>query len=433
MRIILLVHGYPPRECAGTEQHTATLARALQDRGHDVSVIAATRAPGRPQYATFQEEHAGIGVTRIVNNVPAWPLERAEQDPAMDGILTRLIQAGAPDLVHVQHIQFLSAGLRPDVPWLVTLHDAWAWCPSGGTLLELPEGRPCEGPHPGRCAKCYAAWRPVPTATGQGLMTAAGHLGRFIPPDRLHAAWSRLPARLRAPIARGRAPDEAPDGAARRAALVGDWFRAAHRRLAPSAYLATAAEAAGLGPVHVVPHGVSAAGPEASEEAQRPASAPFLFLGTVAHHKGPDLVVRAWRTAFPNGRPGLRLAGPVQDPALALGHPLEGPLDRSAVQAALRGARALVLGSRWPENAPLVVLEARAAGCPVIAPALGGLPELIEPGRDGWLVPPDDEHALASALREAVQSPIQAVHPPPTVDDMTTATEAHYRALLAAS
>ena len=431
MRITFLVHGYPPREGAGTEQHTATLARALQDRGHHVSVIAATRAPGRPQYATFQEEHAGVAVTRIVNNVAAWPLERAEQDRAMDRVLARLVDATSPDLVHVQHLQFLSASFRPTVPWIVTLHDAWAWCPSGGTLLELPTGDPCAGPDPRRCARCYAAWRPVPTAAGQGLLTAAGHLGRFIPPDRLHAAWARLPARVRAPIARGRAPDEAPADATRRAKVVGDWFRAAHRRLAPSTYLAIAAEAAGTGPVHVVSHGVPAAAPGPSDGPHGDPGAPFLFLGTVAHHKGPDLVVRAWRRAFPGGEPGLRLAGPIQDPALAQGHHLEGPLDRAAVQAALRGARALVLGSRWPENAPLVVLEARAAGCPVIAPALGGLPELIEHGRDGWLVPPHDEDALASALREAAQGPRPPVLPPPTVDDMATATEAHYRAILA--
>ena len=83
----------------------------------------------------------------------------------------------------------------------------------------------------------------------------------------------------------------------------------------------------------------------------------------------------------------------------------------------LSRARALILGSRWPENAPMVVLEARAAGCPVIAPRLGGLPELIEPGQDGWLYEPGDVDDLVRCLAAAESGPAPAVRPPPTLDD----------------
>ena len=47
MKISYLVHGFPPRENAGTEQHTARLVEQMTHRGHQVQVIAATRAPGR--------------------------------------------------------------------------------------------------------------------------------------------------------------------------------------------------------------------------------------------------------------------------------------------------------------------------------------------------------------------------------------------------
>jgi glycosyltransferase involved in cell wall biosynthesis len=248
------------------------------------------------------------------------------------------------------------------------------------------------------------------------------------PPPLLHGALRALPAaarrRLQAP-ARGAAPEPPAAAAARNEALAA-FARAAALRIAPSAHLA--ALAAHLGPVELLPHGVD-------RPARRPLPAerrgPLLFLGTIAAHKGPDLVVRAWRLAFPEGDPPLALHGPVQDPALALGHPLGPPLDRAGVAAALAQARALVLGSRWPENAPLVALEARAAGCPVIAPALGGLPELVVPGRDGWLYPPGDVQALARTLRQAVAEPLaQLPALPPTVEEQVERLLSLYRGLL---
>jgi starch synthase len=52
---------------------------------------------------------------------------------------------------------------------------------------------------------------------------------------------------------------------------------------------------------------------------------------------------------------------------------------------------------------PVVVLEAWAAGLPVIATRVGGLPDMVAHGEDGWLVPPADPAALAVALVRAWQ------------------------------
>lgn len=71
------------------------------------------------------------------------------------------------------------------------------------------------------------------------------------------------------------------------------------------------------------------------------------------------------------------------------------------VEAALCAA----LPSVWYENAPKSVLEAMARSKPVVASAIGGLPELIEDGRTGFLVPPGDRQALAAALRRMADLP----------------------------
>ena len=77
------------------------------------------------------------------------------------------------------------------------------------------------------------------------------------------------------------------------------------------------------------------------------------------------------------------------------------------VRPYLRTAVALVLPSRW-EGQPNAVLEAMAAGCPVVASAVDGVVDLIEQGETGLLVPPGDAAALAAALRAIRDAPESA-------------------------
>lgn len=76
------------------------------------------------------------------------------------------------------------------------------------------------------------------------------------------------------------------------------------------------------------------------------------------------------------------------------------------VRAEIEAARALVLPS-LSENMPIVIMEAMALGRPVISTYVGGIPELVEPGKTGWLVPASDEVALADAMRKALLAPIE--------------------------
>ena len=409
MRILQICHGYPPRENAGTERHTQQLVTALRERGHHLHVLSATRAPGRPQYSRQEE----AGVTRIVNNISARPLAQAERDPAIEQAVTELCQRIRPDLVHVQHTQFLSSGLRFPCPSVITLHDQWGWCPSGG--LGIRANRPCEGPRPEFCAPCHAEWRPVPGRVEQGLSRIAGLAAPWIAPERLHRVYRRLPHTLRARAIQGTSPPETPADALHRNETMAELFARFHARTAPSEWLAQQARDQGLGPVSVIRHGVDGG-------VDRVGGGPFLFLGTIAPHKGPDLVVKAWRECDESSRPPLQLHGPCADPQASAGHPIGPPLSRTEVWQALSGASALIMGSRWPENAPLVLLEARAAGCPVIAPRIGGIPELVEDGRDGILYTPESVPELTQAMQEVLRRAWTGIRAPRThseqVDDI---------------
>jgi len=77
---------------------------------------------------------------------------------------------------------------------------------------------------------------------------------------------------------------------------------------------------------------------------------------------------------------------------------------REDLRPLLRQASLLVLSSRT-EALPNVVLEAMAAGLPVVATRVGGVPELVVPGLTGWLVDPGDALGLGAALGQVLSDP----------------------------
>ena len=80
---------------------------------------------------------------------------------------------------------------------------------------------------------------------------------------------------------------------------------------------------------------------------------------------------------------------------------LVGSRPRDEVLRYLAGARAAVLSSAW-ENLPHAAVEALAVGTPVVATAVGGVPEVVHDDVNGLLVPPNDPAALAAAIRRVL-------------------------------
>ncbi len=420
--VLQIVHGYPPREVAGTEIATMRLVRGLEARGWTCHVLAATRAPGHLQYEILRNP-GEPGIRRIVNNLPFRSLARLERDTHVEALVHAEIRRLQPDVVHVQHFAFLSSGLRFDVPAVGTLHDHWPWCPAGGTMLRS-DGRPCPAPEPEVCIRCYAAHARLAGRIESRAVQLAEAMAGWLPPEHLHAAWRKLPASLRGRLHGPPSPPGDPASVrSRRDALTQAW-NALDVRMAPSAFLAREAEHHGLLPVCVVPAGVAAAGPHVG-------GGPLVYLGSILPHKGVHHVVRAYRKLLESrAAPDLVIHGSTDGaPAYArsLDWPLAGPLPPARVSEALRNASALIMGSVWPENAPLVILEARAAGCPVVAPRIGGIPELLEHGRDGFLYEPGDIEDLERCLARVTSADTALdVRPPPTPDWHAGRVEARY-------
>jgi glycosyltransferase involved in cell wall biosynthesis len=175
-------------------------------------------------------------------------------------------------------------------------------------------------------------------------------------------------------------------------------------------------------PVEVIPNGVDAEALRAAalprEAARRelglpPDGAVVGTIGGVTAKKGHvDLVRAAARLvrSLPDARVaivGLEIdAGPVRDAIAAAGLQHRVLLAGYRRQAArlLLAFDVFTLASRY-EGMPLSLLEAMAVGLPVVATRVGGIPEVVTSGRDGLLVAPDDDVALAAAWAALVADP----------------------------
>jgi glycosyltransferase involved in cell wall biosynthesis len=125
----------------------------------------------------------------------------------------------------------------------------------------------------------------------------------------------------------------------------------------------------------------------------------FLYAGRLAPEKDVSTLLEAWRSV----RAPLILAGdgPERYRLEAIAPPgveFRGTVTPDEVTEILNGARALMLPTRCNEGGPRAVIEAYAAGVPVIATALGALPEMIEQDVTGLLVPESNAQAWAEAV-----------------------------------
>ncbi len=269
-----------------------------------------------------------------------------------------------PDVVHMHNIyhQLSPSVLRPvarrSTPVVMTLHDYKLACP---TYRFLDHGNLCQA-----CLGGHFHQAVVRRCKDGSLASSAVMAGELF----LHT------------VTRAYAP-------------VGIF-------ICPSQFLEGRMRAAGVFPKRLrhVPHFIETAGLQLK-------SAPgggVMVAGRLSPEKGVDVAIRAV------GRmDGVMLdiagTGPEEGSLRSLAESVapgrvrfHGLVDKAEVERLMLTSSVVAVPSRWYENQPMVVLEALARGVPVVGSALGGMPELIEPGVTGDLVPPNDPDALGRAL-----------------------------------
>ena len=159
--------------------------------------------------------------------------------------------------------------------------------------------------------------------------------------------------------------------------------------------------------VKVVPNGVP--GNAATSRQARQRDATCIRIGTVgrlSYEKGTEMLIEAFglvREHLPKSKLVLVGDGPERSrlEQMTLDRGLTDCVDflgtRNDVPALLTSFDIFVLPSR-SEGLPMALLEAMATGLPIVATAVGGVPEAIRDGKSGLLIPPEQPQAIADAL-----------------------------------
>jgi glycosyltransferase involved in cell wall biosynthesis len=162
--------------------------------------------------------------------------------------------------------------------------------------------------------------------------------------------------------------------------------------------------------VHI-PNGIDLPDP-----APPPNRGKFLYVGRLVAYKGVDVLLRGFAQARDLCR-GITLTiagdGPERSALEALAARLGvsadvtflGGITADGVVRAFLDCDALVLPSVCPENLPTVAIEAMGVGRAVLASNIGGIPELVEDGINGYLFEPYDHAALAHGMARLASHP----------------------------
>jgi len=302
-------------------------------------------------------------------------------NPDIEESFDRLLEEVKPDIVHIQHLMYLSGGLidllvERSIPVVVTLHDYWFICPNAQLLR--PNGHICEGTtfHL-ECTSCAAATlrRPMLKLFSPVLSFLFFYRDRYLKSRLAKAELFLSPSHFlkQRYVARG-FPEE-------RILLVEN----------------------GIDVSRVIP------------KKERDGASPirFGYLGSIARQKGTHVLVEAFNQ-MPEGAELVtygdlslypdyvrRLRALATNPAIHF----RGQIEHEEVWNALSKMDVLVVPSLWYENSPMVILEAFAAGVPAIVSRVGALVEKVRDGIDGLHFAVGDVVDLRSKMASLISNP----------------------------
>lgn len=401
MNIILPVHHFLPRYTAGAELYTYRLARWLRRHGHSAEVVAVESVghETRGVLDVTSDTFDGIPVHRLHFNWNAGERYWEYDNPLIGEWFARYLAQTRTDLVHFQAgylmgVAPLRAAVAAGVPTVLTLHDYWFICPRW-TLLR-GDGALCNTvpDDPAECAWCLQLdqrrFRLPDQATG-------GMFGKMMRRTGFDPGREYIASRRKALLSALALPDAV---------------------IAPSRFLADQMRAY-VPPerLHVSHLGLDLTPFSGIQRHNERHSLRLGFIGQIAPHKGVHLLIAAFQqlqarsrsielhiygglTANPTYVTRLRrLAG--KDARIHF----HGRIENTSVPETLADLDVAVVPSTWYENSPLMILEAHAAGTPVVTANIGGMAELVRDGVDGLHFRFNDATDLARALQRLIDEP----------------------------
>jgi glycosyltransferase involved in cell wall biosynthesis len=408
MRLLVVSNGFPPRGQWGTEFYTHELVYGLKRRGVEVAVMHPEREGIEPRYTLEQTVGAaGVPVYLLHNEGDREKaFSESFMDPRVEELFRSVLREYRPDVVHFTYLLWGLSVRMPiicaeeGVPSVVTLTDYSLAC-HRGQMFDWRMRR-CFGPHPPEvCARCIrepGRWDGKPAEivakrVAVRSLAALGGLGKVV-----------MPADLRV-----------------RESMVREAISVVGHLIAPTLVIGEAFHGLGapLERMTQLCYGLDETTLVRARQEPPPGKVRFGFLGQFTPHKGLITLLEAveimkcrlpesvepWEVLL-YGRPtggrhreyAKALFSVDRGPRILVEEPFS-PLGCGEV---LEKLNAVVVPSEWDENAPLTVLQARAAEVPVLASDVPGIREVVDEGLHGRLFPLGDAEALADAMRDVI-------------------------------
>lgn len=414
MKILQVVHQFPPHSYTGTEVYAYNLSRALQRAGHDVAVFYRVDDPMMQEYKITKKDDEGIEVFIINNTFRAYT---GFQDTYCNKVISEkfscILDELQPDVVHVQHLMYLSSDIvtkvkERGIPIVLTLNDYWTLCPQGQLLRNNRDL--CNSQRSADCVACvsyqlsiimhifrlyYFFKKYVSSAVINFLKKIYFRLYLFVNRKKLSALIEQRQDYLR------------------------EVLDAADLLIAPSCFLRDQFVAKGVAENKIVSCGYGFDLQPMGKRPERPdARLRFGFIGNLLPAKGVHVLIDAFNSIDPL-RAQLKIYGrfssyksvtenyeeKIMNMMRGSHIQLEGGFDHTDIIKILSGLDLLVVPSIWRENAPLVIQEAFWARIPVLASNVGGIPEFVIDGVNGVLFKPGNVQDLRRKINKIIEDP----------------------------
>ena len=393
MKVLLVIHGYPPRYNAGSEVYTQTLAHGLKDATTEVSVFTREEDPFLPDYHLREE------VDPLRPEIPVFLVNHARSNSRfrnieIDRVFNSVLEKVQPDVVHFGHLNHLSTSLievakKFGSKVVFTLHDFWLMCPRGQFLQwGLTESEPwklCDGQENRKCAeKCFNRF--VTGLDDENEGSGVAYWKQWIGERMSHV---------------------------RNMCEKVDLFIAPSRRLRQRHI-----EEFGIREdrISYLDYGFDL---DRLSNRDRTKEDPFVFGYIGRHHpsKGIDHLLQAFSNLIGNcklriwGRPEGQLTNAMkrmqEELAISAGSIdwLPEYQNENIVRDVFDHCDCIVVPSIWDENSPLVIHEAQQLGVPLITANHGGMGEYVQDGVNGLTFKHRDPNDLQRVMQKALNEP----------------------------
>jgi len=423
MKILLTVHQFFPRCYHGTERYTLDLALALQTLGHQIVVLTTFNDAGESAGTPWREyEHEGVPVVAIdLLHAGRTDFTTSYSRPDLAGIYGEILCREKPDVIHCCHLLYLGADFiavaaLARVPLFMTLTDFFGICWTN--RLQTCQSRDCAGPDSDDLNCVQDVLRTVKTPFG---IIGADYAFRHLLGLRTFARLVR--GLLKKEFLQSPSLQSAFRGIEARRPCISRHYSHIDHFIAPTTYLREAYLRSGYAPDKIERIGFGISQPSESEKLARRQSYQSLittdrplvigFIGQISKHKGVlDLLEAYASTRLDNCELHLygglnqspKVTAVVQRHANAdVSIKLCGTFPGQQIYQKLAAIDLLVLPSTWPENSPLVLLNALASKTFVAISDVKGMVELVSDGINGRIFPPNNQAELGKTLENLVR------------------------------